>query len=101
MRNPSILLACAAALACDDVPNLVVSTPVPVACTPASALQLSVGDIRTLTRAQIASLCVGGLGTASEYVLIPFNNSNVPTSTTTLQLTSVGTIAVTSPTINP
>ena len=104
MRSPSILLSlalvCAAALACDDVPNLVVSTPT-VTCTPASALKLSVGDIRRLIPAQIASLCVGGLGTASEYVLIPFNNSNVATSTTNLQLTSVGTIAPTTPTSNP
>ena len=98
MRNPSILLVCAAALACDDVPNVVATLPAPaVTCTPASALQLSVGDIRTLTRAQIASLCVGGLGTASEYVMISFNNSNVAASTTELQLTSVGTIAVAMP----
>jgi len=104
MRNPSILLVCAVALACDDVPNSVTALPAvapTVACTPASARKLSVGDIRTLTPAQIASLCVGGLGTASEYVLIPFNNSNVASSTTTLQLTSAGTIAVTTPTSNP
>jgi hypothetical protein len=79
---------------------ITVTTPA-ATCTPASALKLAVGDIRALIPAQIASLCVGGLGESSEYVLIPFNNSNVPTSTTNLQLTSVGTIAATTLTSNP
>jgi len=77
------------------------STPAP-SCTPATALQLAAGEVRTLTAAQAAALCVGGLAAASEYVLVPFNNSNVASSTTQIELASTGTSAVTaSPALSP
>lgn len=73
-----------------------------VTCTASNALQLAAGEIRTLTQAQIAALCVGGLSTSSEYVLIPFNNSNVAATTTSIELASTNTVAVTtSPSIAP
>lgn len=77
------------------------STP-PPSCTPASAIKLAAGEVRTLTTTEAASLCVGGLAAASEYVLVPFNHSNVASSTTQIELASTGTSAVTaSPSLSP
>jgi hypothetical protein len=73
------------------------TTP-PPACTPSTAIQMSPGAIRTLSSAEIATLCLGWLGTASEYVLIPFNNSNTASSTTSIELASTNTVAVTAST---
>ncbi len=75
--------------------TITVSAPVLAQCTSTSALQLALGEVRTLTAAQAASLCVGGLAASSEYVLIPFNNSNVATLTTNVSLTGTNTGAVT------
>ncbi len=63
-------------------------------CTPATALQLAVGEVRALTGAQKAGLCLGQ-STASEYVLIPFNNSTVAASTSSISVSSTGTVATT------
>ncbi len=77
------------------------TTP-PPACTPSTAIQMSPGAIRTLSSAEIATLCLGGLGTASEYVLIPFNNASTASSTTSIDLASTNTVAATvSPSIAP
>jgi hypothetical protein len=62
-------------------------------CTPATALQLTVGAIHPLTAAEKASLCVGG-PSASEYALIPFNSTNVAASTIQLQITAANTSAI-------
>ncbi|HEX3867864.1 MAG TPA: Ig-like domain-containing protein, partial [Gemmatimonadaceae bacterium] len=70
-------------------------------CTPSSALKLALGQIQPLSTSQVGALCVGGMTGASEYVLIPFNNSNVSSSTTDVELASTNTVAVTtSPSVN-
>jgi hypothetical protein len=58
---------------------------------------MSVGDVRALSATEIASLCVGGLAAASEYVMVSFNSSTVSSSTTDIQLTSTGTVAAATP----
>jgi hypothetical protein len=63
-------------------------------CTPAVALQLTVGGIHPLTAAEKASLCLGGSASASEYALIPFNSTNVAASTIQLQVTATNTSAI-------
>lgn len=78
-----------------------VTTP-PPPCTPTSAIQMAAGDVRTLSRTEIAALCVGGLSSASEYVLIPFNSSNVAATVTTIELGSTNTVGpTTSPSVSP
>jgi hypothetical protein len=67
------------------------------ACTAASAVHLALGEARTLTATEIASLCVGGLTVPSEYVMVSFNSSTVSSSTTDVQLSSMGTIAAATP----
>ena len=63
-------------------------------CTSANALQLAVGGMHTLTATEKAFLCLGGGASASEYALIPFNNTNVAASTTQLQITGTNTSAI-------
>jgi hypothetical protein len=63
-------------------------------CTSATALQLAVGEVRALTSAQKAGLCLGQPA-ASEYVLIPFNNSTVAASSSAISVSSTGTFATT------
>ena len=63
-------------------------------CTSANALQLGVGAMHTLTPTEKAFLCLGGGASASEYVLIPFNSTNVAASTTQLQITATSTSAI-------
>jgi hypothetical protein len=63
-------------------------------CTSANSLQLSVGGMHTLTAAEKAFLCLGGGASASEYALIPFNNTNVAASTTQFQITGTNTAAI-------
>ena len=63
-------------------------------CNSTTALQLAVGAGRTLTPAETASLCLGGGASASEYVLIPFNSTNVAASTIQLQITGTNTSAI-------
>jgi hypothetical protein len=71
-------------------------------CTSASSVQLTLGEVRTLTAAQAGALCIGGLKGSSEYVLIPFNNSKVASLTTPLVLTATNTGTVTtSPSVAP
>ena len=64
-------------------------------CAAASALKLAAGEIRSLSASEAASLCLGGIAGASEYVLIPFNNSTVAATTTPFTLESTYTVAVT------
>jgi hypothetical protein len=63
-------------------------------CNSATALQLAVGGVHALTDAEKASLCLGGGAPASEYVLIPFNNTNVAASTIQLEITGTNTSAI-------
>lgn len=63
-------------------------------CNTGSALQLAVGGIHPLTTAEKASLCLGIGASASEYVLIPFNSTNVAASTIQLQITGTNTSAI-------
>ena len=63
-------------------------------CASGTALQLNLGDVRTLTAAQVASLCLGGSASAAEYVLIPFGNSTVASSTVQVQIDGTNTSAI-------
>jgi hypothetical protein len=63
-------------------------------CNSSSALQLTLGQIHTLTAAQVNSLCIGGGASASEYVLIPFNNTNVAAATIAVEVTPTNTTAI-------
>jgi hypothetical protein len=63
-------------------------------CNSATALQLAVGAIHALTPVEKASLCLGGGASASEYVLIPFNSTNVAAATIQLQITGTNTSAI-------
>ncbi len=65
--------------------------------TCSAGLQLAVGEIHALTASERASLCVGGGASASEYVLIPFNNSLVAASTLPVELNATNTAAVLAP----
>jgi hypothetical protein len=69
----------------------VVVASTPSGCSSANALQLGLGEVRTLTSNEVASLCIASSASGSEYVLIPFNNSSV--ASTTVPLTIVGTNA--------
>jgi len=63
-------------------------------CTSANAVQLSIGGSRRLTAAETASLCIGSSLSPSEYVLIPFNSTNVAASAIQLQITGTNTTAI-------
>jgi hypothetical protein len=63
-------------------------------CSAATAIQMSVGTVRTLTADEKASLCVGGGGATSEYVLIPFNSTNVAASSIQFQVAGTNTTAI-------
>lgn len=60
-------------------------------CSTSSALQLTVGAIHVLSTTERATLCLGGGAAASEYVLIPFNNTSVAASTIALRVTATAT----------
>lgn len=63
-------------------------------CASADALQLAVGGMHSLTAVEKASLCLGGSTSASEYVLIPFNSTNVAASTIQIQISGINTSAI-------
>lgn len=65
--------------------------------TCASTLQLALGEIHTLTLAEKSSLCITGGASATEYAIVPFNNSTVAATTTPVHLTASNTIAVLAP----
>lgn len=60
------------------------------ACSGSQLLSLALGEIRTLTSAQKSFFCLSGAA-ASEYVVIPFNNSTVAASTVGLQVSGLNT----------
>lgn len=74
--------------------TLTVTTGPVISCTPAISLKLGLGETRALSAADAAGLCLGGVASATEYVLIPFNNSPVAASTTPFQLESTNTVVV-------
>lgn len=63
-------------------------------CTAATALQLALGGIHPLTDAEKGSLCLGGGASASEYVLIPFNNATSAASLIQVEITGTNTAAI-------
>lgn len=65
-----------------------------VNCTGMNSLQLGLGDIHPLTAAEKAGLCLNSSGSASEYVLIPFNSTNVATSTVPIEVSATNTMAI-------
>jgi uncharacterized protein YjdB len=70
-----------------------VTPPLP-ACTTTQGLKLALGEARTLTAAEAATVCVGGVSGATEYVLMPFNSAQIPSSTTPFQIEATNTVAV-------
>jgi len=60
-------------------------------------LQLALGEVHALTVAEKASLCINSGASASEYVLVPFSNSTVASTTTPVHLTATNTAAVLAP----
>lgn len=65
-----------------------------IQCTTTNSLKLGLGETRAISAGDAATLCVGGVTSVTEYVLIPFNNSPVAASTTPFQLESTNTIVV-------
>jgi hypothetical protein len=63
-------------------------------CNSANTIQLGVGTVRVLTASEIASLCVGAGASASEWALIPFNNTNVAVSTLPLHFVATNTSTI-------
>ncbi len=63
-------------------------------CNSANAVQMNVGETRTLSAEEKSALCLGGSASGSEYVLIPFNNENVAASTLALRFSSLNTAAI-------
>jgi len=63
-------------------------------CNSGNALQLAVGGMHTLTATEKTFLCLGGGASSSEYVLIPFNSTNVAASTTQIQVIGTNTSAI-------
>jgi Bacterial surface proteins containing Ig-like domains len=61
-------------------------------CTGSITLSLNPGDIQTLSSAQKSLFCISSPA-ASEYVVIPFNNSSVATTTVPLQFFGSNTVA--------
>jgi uncharacterized protein YjdB len=72
-----------------------VTTPLP-ACTSALGIKLALGEARALTAADAAAVCIGGLTSASEYVLMPFNSATSATLTTPFQVEATNTLPVAS-----
>ena len=64
-------------------------------CNSGNSLQLGVGAVHVLTTAEKASLCLGGGASASEYALIPFNNTNVAASTIAFRVSATNTSTIT------
>jgi hypothetical protein len=60
-------------------------------------LQLAVGEIHTLTTAERSTLCLSTGASASEYALVPFDNSLVASSTIPLTLVATNTSSVLQP----
>jgi uncharacterized protein YjdB len=62
-------------------------------CTTANSIKLGPGETRAISAADAGALCLGGVAAATEFVLIPFNNSSAATTTTTFQLQATSTVA--------
>ncbi|HEY9226532.1 MAG TPA: Ig-like domain-containing protein, partial [Gemmatimonadaceae bacterium] len=60
-----------------------------------SNVRPTLGEIRTLTQAEAAGVCLTPTTAATEYVMVAFNNSNVAATTTPFELQSSGTTSVT------
>ena len=64
---------------------------------PPGVLSLSVGEGRTLTAAQAATIEVSGGSGGAEFVLVPFHASESPASTVSLQFTGTQITGVSGP----
>ena len=73
-----------------EMAQITVSASV-VNCSGATSLQLALGEIHSLTAAEKAALCLNGGTSGSEYVLVPFNSTNVAASTIPIEVTATNT----------
>ena len=80
--------------------QVLVATAVPpdVPCTASNAVSMSVGQVLAALPAQ--SVCLSGGGGGSEFAVIPFNGSPVFTANKSLNFTSTGASAVTTPALS-
>lgn len=60
-----------------------------------AVIRPSPGDVRPLTAAEAAGICIGSTSAAAEYVLVAFNNSTVASATSSFQLSATNTVSVT------
>lgn len=74
---------------------ITVTPPAPPAPPCITTLGLALGETRALTAAEAASVCVGGVTGAREYVLMPFNSSTTASTITPFQIEAINTVAVT------
>ncbi len=74
--------------------SLITVTVAAQTCSAGTALQLNLGEIRTLTAAQVASLCLSGTASGSEYALIPFSRSATAAATVQVDITGTNTSTV-------
>ncbi|MEO7086447.1 MAG: Ig-like domain-containing protein [Gemmatimonadaceae bacterium] len=74
-------------------------TPPPPACPADQALHLAIGETRALTAAQIATTCLGGDTSGSEYVLVPFDASTFVDDIARIQITGTNTSPILSATV--
>ena len=89
MRTRSLaVLAFALAAACKDG-----VTPPP---TPPGVISLALGETRTLTASQAATIQVSGGSAGGDFVLIPFHGSQTASSTVTLELNGTQIVTPTS-----
>ncbi len=80
------------------IPPVLFNTTTSVAaCSGATSLKMTLGEVRSLNTAQKTSLCLGGESSAAEYVLIPFNTGTVAASVVPFTITATGV----SPSIAP
>lgn len=59
-----------------------------------TTLGLALGETRTLTAAEAASVCISGVTGAREYVLMPFNSASTAATITPFQIEAANTVAV-------
>ncbi len=64
---------------------------------PPGVISLAVGEGRTLTAAQAATIEVSGGSAGAEFVLVPFNASQTPSATVALEFSAAQITGVTGP----
>lgn len=92
-------LIIAAAESAADTTRVTVTAPVlgAPACAPGeTGFSLAVGEVRTFTASQAASICLSGGATGSEYTYIPFNAA-AASQTLALEIVGGGVVAAQGP----